>query len=293
MKLIVGSRASQLAVIQSRLVMDAISGAHPEIEPELMTLKTTGDRILDRPLDKIGGKGLFVRELDAALREGRADLAVHSCKDLPAELPEDLPLCAFTRREDPRDALVLPAGRDCLTGPIGCSSLRRRLQLEALFPEIPTVPVRGNVVTRLQKLDSGEFGALVLAAAGLKRLGQEERICRYFEPEELLPAAGQGILAVQCRNGMDMSVLDCLRDRTAEICARAERAFVGALGGGCSSPLTAYAAVCGDMLTITGMYVDEHGHVRRGAASGPAADGAALAVQLANRLREDGACPEK
>ncbi|MDE7244122.1 MAG: hydroxymethylbilane synthase, partial [Oscillospiraceae bacterium] len=175
MKLIIGSRASRLAVIQSQLVMDAISGAHPDIEPELLTLKTTGDRILDRPLDKIGGKGLFVRELDAALREGRADLAVHSCKDLPADIPADLPLCAFTRREDPRDALVLPAGKDRLDGPIGCSSLRRRLQLEALFPGVPTIPVRGNVLTRLEELDNGEFGALVLAAAGLRRLGLEGR----------------------------------------------------------------------------------------------------------------------
>ena len=176
MKLIVGSRGSRLAVIQSELVMKAIAAAHPEIELSLLTMKTTGDRILDRPLDKIGGKGLFVKELDAALREGRTDLTVHSCKDLPADLPADLPLAAFTRREDPRDALVLPLGAPELRGPIGCSSLRRRLQLEALFPGVETVPVRGNVITRLEKLDRGEFGALVLAAAGLKRLGLEERI---------------------------------------------------------------------------------------------------------------------
>ena len=295
MKLRVGSRDSQLAVIQSEIVMAALRRAHPEIELELVTMKTTGDKILDRTLDKIGGKGLFVKELDAALREGRVDLTVHSCKDLPMELPEDLPIAAFPRREDPRDALVLPLGASGWdrSRPVGSASPRRRLQLEERFPDVEVRPVRGNVLTRLRKLDDGEFGALVLAAAGLKRLGLEGRIFRYFEPEELLPAAGQGILAVQCRNGMDISVLECLRDRTAEICARAERAFVGALGGGCSSPLTAYAAVCGDMLTITGMYVDEFGHLRRGTASGTAAGGTALAVQLANRLREDGACPEK
>lgn len=295
MKLRVGSRDSQLAVIQSEIVMAALREAHPEIELELVTMKTTGDRILDRTLEKIGGKGLFVKELDAALREGRVDLTVHSCKDLPMELPEDLPIAAFLRREDPRDALVLPLGASVWnrSRPTGSASPRRRLQLEGLFPDVEVRPVRGNVPTRLHKLDSGEFGALVLAAAGLKRLGLEERVCRYFEPEELLPAAGQGILAVQCRSDMDMSVLDCLRDQTAEACARAERAFVAELGGGCSSPLTAYAAVCGDTLTITGLYADKYAHVRKDTASGPAADGRALAVQLAKRLREDGACPEK
>ena len=275
--------------------MAALREAHPGIELELVTMKTTGDRILDRTLDKIGGKGLFVKELDAALREGRVDLTVHSCKDLPMELPDDLPIAAFLRREDPRDALVLPLGASDWdrSRPVGSASPRRRLQLEVLFPGVEVRPVRGNVPTRLRKLDGGEFGALVLAVAGLKRLGLEERVCRYFEPEELLPAAGQGILAVQCRSDMDMSVLDCLRDRTAEACAQAERAFVAELGGGCSSPLTAYAAACGGTLTITGMYMDEHACVRKVSASGPAADGTALAVQLAKRLREDGACPER
>lgn len=290
MKLRVGSRDSQLAVIQSEIVMAALREAHPELELELVTMKTTGDKILDRTLDKIGGKGLFVKELDAALREGRVDLTVHSCKDLPMELPEDLPISAFLRREDPRDALVLPLGASGWdrSKPVGSASPRRRLQLKERFPDVEVEPVRGNVMTRLRKLDNGEFGALALAAAGLKRLGLEGRIFRCFEPEELLPAAGQGILAVQCRNGMDMSVLDCLRDQTAEACAQAERAFVGALGGGCSSPLTAYAAVCGGTLTITGMYVDKNGQVRKGTVSGAVTDRTALAVELAGRLKEDG-----
>lgn len=290
MKLRVGSRDSQLAVIQSEIVMAALREAHPAIELELVTMKTTGDRILDRTLDKIGGKGLFVKELDAALREGRVDLTVHSCKDLPMELPEDLPIAAFLRREDPRDALVLPLGAAGWerSKPIGSASPRRRLQLEGLFPDVEVKPVRGNVPTRLRKLDGGEFGALVLAAAGLKRLGLEGRIFRYFEPEELLPAAGQGILAVQCRKDMDMSVLDCLRDQAAEACAQAERAFVSALGGGCSSPLAAYTAVCGDALTITGMYAAENESVRRDSVSGAVTDGTALAAELARRLKEDG-----
>ena len=288
MKLRIGSRESRLAVIQSELVMAALQKAHPEVELELVTMKTAGDKILDRTLDKIGGKGLFVRELDEALRAGRVDLTVHSCKDLPMDLPEDLPLAAFLPREDPRDALVLPRGVPELAPgrPIGSSSLRRQLQLRALFPGAEVKPVRGNVLTRLRKLDEGEYAALVLAAAGLKRLGLEERICLYFEPEELLPAAGQGILAVQCRADMDMSFLEGLRDREAEICALAERAFVGALDGGCSSPVAAYAQVIGETVTVTGLYVDDANRMRRGSVSGPVSEGIALARGLAMELKE-------
>lgn len=293
MKLIVGSRGSRLAVIQSELVMGTIAQSHPEIELSLLTLKTTGDRILDRPLDKIGGKGLFVRELDAALRDGRTDLTVHSCKDLPAEIPPDLPLAAFTRREDPRDVLVLPQGAAELQGPIGCSSLRRRLQLETLFPGVDTVPVRGNVLTRLEKLDRGEFGALVLAAAGLKRLGLESRIRRYFTVDEMIPAAGQGILAVQCRAGMDTAFLDGVGDREAAACALAERAYIRELDGGCSSPVAAHAVMDGDTITITGLYVDDAGHVSRKTVAGPAGQGGELARALAKQLKEGTAWREK
>lgn len=295
MKLRVGSRDSTLAVVQSRLVMDALRSARPDLELELVTMKTTGDRILDRTLDQIGGKGLFVRELDAALREGRVDLTVHSCKDLPMDLPEDLPIAAFLPREDPRDALVLPEGASAwdVRQPAGSASPRRRVQLRELFPELEVRPVRGNVQTRLRKLDGGEYGALILAAAGLKRLGLEGRVSRYFTPEELLPAAGQGILAVQCRADMDRSVFDCLRDREAALCALAERAFVRALDGGCSSPIAAHARAAGDVITVTGMYVDGADRVRKGSASGPAAEGEALAQALAKKLKEDASCPEK
>ena len=295
MKLRIGSRDSTLAVIQSRLVMDRLREAHPALELELITMKTTGDRILDRPLEQVGGKGLFVKELDAALRDGRVDLTVHSCKDLPMVLPEDLPLAAFLPREDPRDALVLPeraAGWD-RTKPVGSASPRRRIQLRELFPDAEVRTVRGNVLTRLRKLDSGEYGALVLAAAGLKRLGLEERISRYFQPEELLPAAGQGILAVQCREDMDRSVFDCLRDEGAERCALAGRAFVRALDGGCSSPIAAHARVEGDAVTVAGLYADGADRVWKGSISGPAAEGEALARALAKKLKEDASCPEK
>ncbi len=295
MKLTVGSRDSRLAVAQARLVMDALQAAHPELRLELVTMKTTGDRILDRTLDKVGGKGLFVKELEAALREGRVDVTVHSCKDLPMDLPEDLPVAAFLRREDPRDTLVLPEGASewDLRLPAGSASSRRRVQLRALFPAAEVRPVRGNVLTRLRKLESGAYGALVLAAAGLVRLGLEHRVSRYFAPEEILPAAGQGILAVQCRRDMDLEVLDCLRDREAEVCALAERAFVGALDGGCSSPMAAHAVVKGDAVTVAGMYVDAEERIYKGTVSGPLADGADLAAELARGLREGGAWRER
>lgn len=289
MKIKIGSRESALAVIQSRMVMDAIARTVPEAELELVTMKTTGDRILDKTLDQIGGKGLFVKELDQALRDGRADFTVHSLKDMPMEVPEDLPLAAFSKRADPRDALVLPEGVTELdpSKPIGCSSRRRQLQLKALFPQMDVKPVRGNVQTRLKKLQDGEFSALVLAAAGLKRLGLEDRISRYFSPEEMLPAAGQGILAVQTRQGVDTACLAGVHDPDAACCALAERAFVRALDGGCSSPVAAYAVVEGETLTLTGLYVSpDETVVRKGSLSGPKAEAETLGETLAAMLKK-------
>lgn len=289
MKLRFGSRESKLAVIQSRMVMDSVQEAFPQAELELVTMKTTGDKILDRTLDQIGGKGLFVKELDLALRENRADFTVHSLKDMPMETPEDLPLVAFSKRADPRDALVLPKGVRELdkTKPIGCSSRRRQLQLKALYPEFEIRPVRGNVQTRLQKLDDGQYCALVLAAAGLKRLGLEDRISRYFSVEEMLPAAGQAILAVQARKGTDASALKNFHDADAACCALAERAFVRALNGGCTSPVAAYAQVEGETLKLTGLYVSEDETVmRRGTTQGPKESAEMLGTQLALRLKE-------
>ena len=252
-KLVVGSRESRLAVIQTQLAIQAIRACQPGLEVELLTMKTTGDKILDRTLDQVGGKGLFVKELDAALLAGRVDLTVHSSKDLPMETDPRLPLVAFSRRADPRDALVLPAGAKELdpAKPIGCSSLRRQLQLKALFPQMRTAPVRGNVLTRLEKLDRGEYAALVLAAAGLERLGLAGRVSRYFSVEEMLPAAGQGILAVQARADFDPACLREFHDPDSRDCLLAERAFVRALDGGCSSPVAAYATVDGEALTLT------------------------------------------
>ena len=205
------------------------------------------------------------------------------------EVPEDLPLAAFSRREDPRDVLVLPEGVTALdpAKPIGCSSRRRQLQLKALFPDMDIRPVRGNVQTRLKKLQDGEFSALVLAAAGLKRLHLEDRISRYFAPEEMLPAAGQGILAVQTRQGMDTACLAGIHDPDAACCALAERAFVRALDGGCSSPVAAYAVAEGETLTLTGLYVSpDETVVRKGSLSGPRTAAETLGETLADKLKK-------
>ena len=290
MKLRIGSRESRLAVIQSRMVMEAIAKAEPAAELELVTMKTTGDKILDKTLDKIGGKGLFVRELDQALREGKVDFTVHSLKDMPMEVPEDLPLAAFSSREDPRDVLVLPEGVTELdpSKPIGCSSRRRQLQLKKLFPEMRIEPVRGNVQTRLAKLEAGQFSALVLAAAGLKRLGLTNRISRYFEPEEILPAAGQGILVVQTRKGMNTDCLRLVHDEKTACCAKAERAFVRELNGGCSSPVAAHATVDGETLTLTGFYVSPDETIqRKGSISGGLTEAETLGKTLARLLKEE------
>lgn len=291
----VGSRESKLAVIQSELVMEGIKELHPDIALELVTMKTTGDKILDRTLDKIGGKGLFVKELDAALLDGRVDLTVHSCKDLPMEEDPAIPLAGFSKREDPRDVLVLPQGVTELdpAKPIGCASARRTVQLKTLFPHMEVAPVRGNVLTRLRKLDEGQYSALVLAAAGLKRLGLEGRITRYFTVEEMIPAAGQGILALQTRAGEDLSYLAGVVDEEGTLCARAERAFVRRLGGGCSAPIAAHAVIAGETITLTGLYVDEAGRVSRSTVSGPKTQGTALAEELADRMKEESPCLEK
>lgn len=278
----VGSRDSKLAVVQAEEVCRALGDC------ELITMKTLGDMILDKTLDQVGGKGLFVKELDRALADRRVDLTVHSLKDVPMEQPAGLPLVAYTKREDARDALVLPqSGKWDKSKPIGCSSARRRVQLAALFPETPVKPVRGNVLTRLDKLDRGEYGALVLAAAGLHRLGLGNRISRYFSPEELIPAAGQAILAVQGRAGELTEAVKRLDDADARDCALAERAFVRTLGGGCFAPVAAYAEIQGDNMRLSGLYVTEdESRSARGAVTGRRSEAETLGRTLALQLKQ-------
>lgn len=259
-KIRIGSRDSALAVAQTQLVIDRIKVLCPELVVELVTMKTTGDKILHKGLHEIGGKGLFVKELDEALLNGQVDYTVHSLKDLPMEVNPDLPVMAYFEREDPRDVLVLPQSYQDGDRPfdrVGSSSLRRKLQLKKLFPEAEFSLARGNIVTRLRKLDKGEYSALILAAAGLKRLGLEQRINRYFSVEEILPPAGQGILAIQGRKGEEdafLSKIDCPDSRDA---ATAERSFVGALNGGCSSPVAALAQLYGQEIKLSGLYYNE------------------------------------
>ncbi len=288
----VGSRESRLAVEQTRILLRKLEECHPELTFELVTMKTTGDMILDRSLDKVGGKGLFVKELDRALKEGRIDCSVHSLKDMPMEQPEGMPIVALSKRGEVRDVLVYPKGRERWRPEcgrpfvIGTSSERRRLQLKAMFPEAEFSLLRGNVLTRLEKLDEGRYDAIVLAAAGLIRLGLSGRIDEYLDAEAVIPAAGQAVLAVQGREGEDYSWLDCIDDRRVWQEVGAERGFVRYLDGGCSSPIAAYASTQADgTLRLRGLYYkEETGTYLVGEATGPAEDGERLGMDLARRL---------
>lgn len=288
-RLRIGSRESLLAVAQTRLVTEQLKANYPELSFELVTLKTTGDKILNKTLDKIGGKGLFVKELDQALLDGRIDMAVHSMKDLPMEISDDLSVAAVPKRGDPRDVIVLP-----LTGDfgepgqvIGSSSARRVLQARGLFPEAEFQSIRGNIHTRLRKLDKGQYSALIMAAAGLKRAGLEERISRYFSVEEMLPAAGQGTLCVQVRKDFDQSLFFCIHDRETELVTEAERGFVRALDGGCSSPIAAYAEITGNDLCLTGLYYNAADNTgRKMSINGKAQDAGELGCRLAEQIQE-------
>jgi hydroxymethylbilane synthase len=289
-KICIGSRESLLAVTQTELVIEKIKESVPDLEVSILKMKTTGDKILDRSLDKIGGKGLFVKELDKALIEKRSDLSVHSLKDMPMETPKELPIAAYSKREDPRDVLILPKGSSSLdlTKPVGCSSLRRMLQFKEIYPDAFFQGIRGNVITRLEKLDKGEYAGIILAAAGLKRLGLEGRINRYFEPEEILPAAGQGILAIQGRAGEDYTYLAAVEDSKSRQAALAERGFVRQLNGGCSSPVAAYAYFVDDVLYLTGLYYhEESGRYKKGTVAGDSRKSEALGVQLAEYLKSE------
>ncbi len=287
-----GSRRSALAVAQTRLVMAAVEAAEPNITAELVPMSTTGDvnmKPFSEASDKFGIKGLFTYELEEALKSGEIDVAVHSLKDVPMYDNDELPIVAYSKREDARDALVLPSGASEIDEdlPLGCSSARRRLQLAELFPGMSVEPVRGNVNTRLRKLDEKKFSALVLAAAGLKRIGLNGRVSRYFTFDEMIPAPGQGIMACQGRSGENYGYLDAVRSADAALCALAERSFSSALGGGCTSPVGAYAEINGGKMTLRGFYADEaNGIYNKGSVTSLPEDAEAAARGLARRLKE-------
>jgi len=281
---------------QAEHVRDRLRGLYPRCEVELLALSTRGDEILDTSLAKIGGKGLFVKELELALAEGRADLAVHSAKDVPMELPEGFALGAIMQREDPRDAFVsnkfdtldaLPPG-----AVVGTSSLRREAQLRSRYPRLLVSSLRGNLDTRLSKLDRGDHDAIILAAAGLKRLGLDARIRSLLTIEQSLPAAGQGALAIEYRaeRGDIAASLAALNHRATELAVRAERAVSRALGGSCQLPLAAYASVTGSTLELRGLVANPDGKtVVKAAVSGPSASPEDLGARLAGELRAQGA----
>lgn len=290
-KLVIASRESALAMWQAKHIQSRLQVLYPETQVEILGMTTTGDQILDSPLAKIGGKGLFVKELEQALADGRADLAVHSMKDVPMHLPEGFAMAAIGKREDARDAFVsndypnlaaLPAGSI-----VGTSSLRRQSQLQARFPGLKIESLRGNLQTRLRKLDEGQYAAIILAAAGLKRLGLESRIADLIDTEDSIPAVGQGALGIEINAARTdlLAVLAPLNHAETASCVEAERGMSRALAGSCTVPLGAYAEKHEDQIHIKGFVasIDGSEMLREyvvGEPSDPEALGQALAAKL-------------
>jgi hydroxymethylbilane synthase len=290
-----GTRGSALALWQANWTKTAIEGRWTGLQVELVPIKTTGDKILDVPLAKIGGKGLFTKELDEALLDGRIDLAVHSLKDVPFQLPDGIDFAAIPEREDPRDAFVSRGARlqDLQPGAtIGTSSLRRQVQLRHRFPALNLVSLRGNVDTRLRKLEAGDFDGIVLASAGLKRLGHEGRITQFLEDDVMLSAVGQGALGIVCRanDAETRRYLEVLNDETTRRAIMAERGLLRALGGSCQVPVAGRARLEGDKLTIKGLIASLDGsRVLSHELSGPSDQPAELGIRLGQKLDEMGA----
>ncbi len=292
----IATRKSPLAVWQAEHVAAALRAAHPGLAVELVGMTTKGDKILDTPLAKIGGKGLFVKELEQGMLDGRADIAVHSMKDVPVELPEGLHLPVIMEREDPRDAFVsnrwasleeLPAGAR-----VGTASLRRQCQLMELRPDLEYLPLRGNVNTRLKKLDAGEYDAIILAAAGLLRLGLAGRIRALLDPAQSLPAIGQGAIGIECRVDDERvnELIAPLHHQPTALRVAAERAMNERLEGGCQVPIAGHAVLEEDELWLRGLVGSLDGRtILRAEIRGPARDATGLGVIVADRLLAEGA----
>ncbi|SFD81199.1 hydroxymethylbilane synthase [Thiohalospira halophila DSM 15071] len=292
----IATRKSPLALWQAEYVRDRLQALHTGLEVELVRMTTQGDRVLDSPLAKIGGKGLFVKELENGMLEGRADIAVHSMKDVPIEFPEGLHLAVICPREDPRDAFVsnhydhldeLPEG-----AVVGTSSLRRQAQVRARRPDLEIRDLRGNVNTRLAKLDAGDYDAIILACAGLRRLGFAERIRTPLEPEVILPAIGQGVVGVECRVDDERvnELLAAVDDAATRPRIAAERALNARLEGGCQVPIGGYSEVEGDEIHLRALVGrPEGGEVIRSEARGPVAEAEAIGVRVADDLLARGA----
>lgn len=293
--IIIGTRSSKLALWQADYIARRLREKHPSLIVEEKRMTTQGDRILDAPLAKIGGKGLFTKELETAMLAGEIDIAVHSLKDMPTEVPEGLVITAITERYDPGDAVVSPRYQTLAALPrgakVGTSSLRRRAQLLAARPDLTLFDLRGNVNTRLEKLDAGEYDAIILAAAGLKRLGFGDRITEVLPRALCLPAVGQGALAIEARRDDHevRKLVDFLRDEAMTDCAAAERAFLETVEGGCQVPVGVYAAVDGDQLSVEAVIASLDGRQRfRDTRTGPRQEARALGRELANVLLDAG-----
>ena len=295
-RLVIATRESRLAVWQAEHVQACLAALYPQCRVELLPMTTRGDQMQDARIALEGGKGLFIKELEFALADGRADLAVHSMKDMPVELPAGFALAAITEREDPRDAFVSNDFADLASLPVGAvvgtSSLRRAAQVLEHFPRLTIRALRGNVNTRLAKLDRGDYAAIILAASGLKRLGLQSRIRDYLSIEQCIPAGGQGALGIECRADRPdvLAAMAPLAHRGTSICVRAERAVNRALGGNCTIPLGAYAEIWGDTLRLRGIVAaPDAKRIARAEATGEAADPEALGLRVAELLREEGA----
>ena len=282
MKLLrIGTRGSLLALAQTKIIADTISASWPDIRIEIVKITTTGDKNMSPfSSDPSGIKGMFTREIEQALLNHEIDFAVHSLKDLPANMNPELPIVAYSKRGDPRDALVMSKMESEIII-IGTSSIRIRLQAAKFYPEAKILPLRGNIDTRLKKLDSGKYSALIMSVAGLQRLGLAHRISRIFSPEEIMPAPGQGILACQGRIDGEYEYLGCVDDSDSKDSALAERSFSRALNAACNVPIGAYAEVHGEILTLKGLYVDDGGIFCRGSVSGLRSDAESLGKKLA------------
>ncbi|MBR9858777.1 MAG: hydroxymethylbilane synthase [Oceanisphaera sp.] len=292
----IATRKSLLALWQAHYVKARLEQLHPHIGVELVPMTTQGDVLLDTPLSKIGGKGLFIKELEQAMLDGRADIAVHSMKDVPVEFPEGLGLTVICEREDPRDAFVsnhythleqLPAG-----AVVGTASLRRECQIRARYPHLEVKTLRGNVQTRLRKLDEGQYDAIILAAAGLKRLELDERIAGLMSPEDSLPANGQGAVGIECRldDAELLALLAPLDHHDTRLRVVAERAMNHGLQGGCQVPIGSYAELQGDNIWLRGLVGRPDGsQIIFEDITGPASQGEALGAELAKRLLARGA----
>jgi len=286
---VIGTRASKLALWQSNHVRDSLLAKHPGIEVSLERISTRGDEIQDRPLAAIGRNSLFVAEIEDALRSGRIRLAVHSAKDLPSTLADDMTIVAFSERADPRDAFISRAGKlaELPHGArVGTSSPRRACQLKAIRPDLVLLDIRGNVDTRLAKLDRGEFDAIVLAAAGLERLGWSDLVTEFLDTDRMLPAVAQGILAIEARTDDTEARALCahLDHVSGRQCAEAERAFLAAMGAGCNAPLAGFATTNGKTTSLTALVGAPDGRLVKVSRQGPATGAAALGQAVASEM---------